>query len=115
MDELIAKIVADTGVKPAVARDSVIIILKFLRLEGPPEKAAQLIDALPGAREAIETSSIGGTAGLMGAFNDLSAAGLGMTKMQAVAESFGEYAREKAGADTVNEIVASVPGLGQFV
>ena len=56
MDELVAKIVADTGVEPAVAREAVIIILKFLRHEGPPEKAAKLVDALPGAREAMEAS-----------------------------------------------------------
>jgi len=115
MDELVAKVVADTGIDPAVARTSVIVILKFLRHEGPSDKVDVLIDDLPGAREAMAASDAGGTAGIMGIFNDLTAAGLGMGEMQAVARSFGEYARAKAGADTVNEIVASVPGLSQFV
>ena len=115
MDELVAKIVADTGIDPAVARTSVIVILKFLRHEAPTEKVDALIDQLPGAREAMAASDAGGTAGIMGIFNDLTAAGLGMAQMQTVGRSFGRYAREKAGDDAINEILASVPGLSQVV
>jgi hypothetical protein len=115
MDELVAKVVADTGVDAAVARKAVLIILRFLLREGPADKMGKLVDALPGTREAMEASEAGGTAGLMGVFNDLTAAGLGMSQIQAVAHSFGAFAREKADAETVNQIVASVPGLSQFV
>ncbi len=115
MDELIARIVADTGIDPAVARTSVIVILKFLRHEGPADKVDALIDQLPGAREAMTASDAGGAAGIMGIFNDLTAAGLGMGQMQAVGRSFGRYAREKAGDAAINEILASVPGLSQVV
>jgi hypothetical protein len=115
MDEFIDKIVADTGVDPAVVRTAVIIILKFLQHESSSDKVSTLIDALPGAREAMAESSAGGTAGLMGVFNDLSSAGLGMMQLQAVGRSFGEHARAKVGSDTVDDIVASVPGLSQFV
>ena len=45
MDELVAKIVADTRVTPEVARKSVVIILKFLRHEAPADTFADLIAA----------------------------------------------------------------------
>lgn len=115
MDELIAKIVADTGVDPAVARTSVIVILKFLRHEGPTDKVDALIAMLPGAHEAMAASDAGGSAGIMGIFNDLTAAGLGMAQMQSVGRSFGRFARGKAGDEAINEIVAAVPGLSQVV
>jgi hypothetical protein len=115
MDELVAKVADDAGVDKAVARNAVIIVLKFLLREGPTDKVSAVIEVLPGAREAIATSDAGGSAGVMGAFNDLSAAGLGMTEMQVAARSFGAFAREKAGAETIDDIVASVPGLGSFV
>ena len=52
-----------------------------------------------------------GGSGVMSVFNDLTAAGLGMGQIQGAAKAFGSYAREKAGAATVDQIVASVPGL----
>lgn len=115
MDELVAKVAADAGIHPAIARDAVIIILKFLMHDGPSDKVSTVLDALPGAREAIAASDVGGSAGVMGAFNDLSAAGLGMDQMQTAAQSFGAFAREKAGAQTIDDIVAAVPDLGPFV
>lgn len=115
MEDLIAKIVADTGVSPDVARKSVIIILKFVRQEAPADKVDDLLDALPGAREALEADGPGGPDGLMAAFNALTSAGLGMMQVQSVVESFGRHAREQAKPGTVEAIVASVPGLGQFV
>ncbi|MCB1488397.1 MAG: DUF2267 domain-containing protein [Bauldia sp.] len=111
---MIAKIVADTGVKPEVARKAAIVILKFLRSDGPADKVEALIAALPGATEAITASGAGGSSGLMGAFNDLTGAGVGMFKVKSVVESFADYARGKVGAETIDEIVASIPGLSQF-
>jgi hypothetical protein len=43
------------------------------------------------------------------------AAGLDMGQVQTVTKEVIAYAREKAGEDTVGEIVGSIPGLGQFV
>jgi hypothetical protein len=51
----------------------------------------------------------------MGVFNDLTAAGLGMGQIQGATKAFVGYAREKAGAAAVDQIVASIPGLSQFV
>ena len=115
MDELVTRISTSTGVDPAVARKAVVIILKFLLAEGPPDKVAFLVDALPGAREAVAGARNGGSNGIMGVFNDLTAAGLGMGDIQGVARVFGTFAREKAGDTAVNDVVGAIPGLSQFV
>jgi len=114
MEELTARVAAQTGIDPDIARKAVIIILKFLLREGKPDKVAPLVDALPGAREAIGNGE-GGASGVMEVFSALTGVGLGMGQVQSVARAFVAYAREKAGAATVNEVVASIPGLGQFV
>ena len=114
MDELVAQVASNTGVDPAVARRAVAIILKFLLTEGPGAKVQALIDALPGAAEAVASAPrVGG--GVMGAFNALTAAGLGMGDVQGVTREFVAFARSKIGAEAVNEVVGSIPGLSQFV
>jgi len=115
MDELVAKIVAATGADAAVARRAAALTLGFLLREGDKAKVGQLVDALPGAREAIAANPGSGVGGVMGIFNDLTAAGLGMGQIQGAARALVAYAREKAGAATVDQIIASVPGLSQFM
>ena len=51
----------------------------------------------------------------MGVGTKLMSAGLGMGQMQNVTREIIAFAREKAGEDTVGEIVGAIPGLGQFV
>jgi hypothetical protein len=51
----------------------------------------------------------------MGAFNALTSAGLGMGDVQGVTREFVAFARSKIGAEAVNEVVGSIPGLSQFV
>jgi hypothetical protein len=43
------------------------------------------------------------------------AAGLSMGQVQSVTREIVAYAREKAGEDTVGEVVGAIPGLSQFV
>jgi hypothetical protein len=52
--------------------------------------------------------------GIMGAGTQLMSAGLSMGQVQQVTRIVMAYAREKAGDDVVGEIVAAIPGLGQF-
>jgi hypothetical protein len=52
---------------------------------------------------------------MMGAFGALTAAGLGMAEVQGAATAFGRIAREQVGADAFDQVVASIPGLSQFV
>jgi hypothetical protein len=114
MDELVNRIAASTGVEPPVARKAATIILAFLAREGPADKVGPLIDALPGARDLVKANP-GGGSGIMGVFNDLTAAGLGMGEVQGAARAFVGYAREKAGAPVVDQVVGAIPGLSQFV
>lgn len=116
MDELISRIVSNTGVDADTARKAVEIILGFLKDAGPADKVGELLSALPGGEQAAEAGSgKAGMMGAMGAFSALSGVGLGMGEIQGVTKEVVSYGREKAGEDTVNEVVSSIPGLSQFV
>lgn len=126
MEELIARIVANVGIDDSTAHKAVRIILSFLYQQGDREKVTALAASIPGAAEYIEDSdpdssaTLGGLGGLMGGgamevLGKLQAIGLGMGDIQGVTKETVDFAREKAGADVVNDVVASIPGLGQFV
>jgi hypothetical protein len=121
MDELIGRLVANCGIERSAAEKSIGIILDFLRKEGPPDQVQALIDKMPGGAalaEAAGGESSGGMlgmGGIMGAANRLMAVGLSMGQVQSVTREVVAYAREKAGEDTVGEVVGAIPGLGQFV
>ena len=73
-------------------------------------------DALLQAAQAEGSSGFfGGMGGIMGAGNRLMAAGLSMGQVQSVTQEVVAYAREKAGEETLGEIVGAIPGLSQFV
>ena len=114
MDELVDQIAAGTGLDRAVAKKAVGIIVGFLGREGPADKVATMIDKLPGAR-ALADENRRGSGGLLGVFNDLAGAGLGMTEIQAVASAFLAYAKTKIGEREVDDVVRGIPGLGQFI
>ncbi|MGH6923484.1 MAG: DUF2267 domain-containing protein [Propylenella sp.] len=122
MDELIGRIVGKTEIDDATARKAVSIILSFLYREGDREKVAALVKSIPGAENFInadDTDSASTLGGLMGggamaALGELQALGLGMGQIQGVTKQTVKFARERAGEEIVNDIVASIPGLGQF-
>jgi hypothetical protein len=115
MDELAATIASQCGIDQETAHTVAIIILKFIASAGPPDATDKLISALPGAHEAMAASPTGGGSGLIGVFNDLSGAGLSIEQIQVAAHSLGDVARNKVGKETVDAIIASVPGIGPFV
>ena len=118
MDELVGRLVANVGIDRTVAEKSVGIILAFLLKKGPSDKVQALIDQLPGADAAVQAAASEGgfgMGGVMGVGTKLMAAGLSMSQMQGVTREIIGYAREKAGEDTVGEIVGSIPGLAQFI
>jgi hypothetical protein len=118
MDELLNRLVANVGVDRGIAEKAVGIILAFLLKEGPSDKVQTLINLMPGADAAVHSATSeggSGMGGIMGVGTKLMAAGLDMTQMQGVTRELIAYCREKAGEDTVGEIVGSIPGLGQFV
>ncbi|WP_018698582.1 DUF2267 domain-containing protein [Amorphus coralli] len=127
MDALVNRITERTGLDRGTAEKAISIIVNFLNREGPPEETSKLIDQLPGAEhmikergEAGRAGLLGGVAGLMGggamgAFNDLTAAGLNMGQVQTVVKELVAFAREQAGDEVVDEVIQKIPGLSQFV
>jgi hypothetical protein len=126
MQELIDRIATNVGVDSATAHEAVRIILSFLYQQGDREKVTALAQKIPGAAEYIEATeddsatTLGGTGGLMGGgamavLGKLQGIGLGMGQIQGVTRETVAFAREKAGDATVDDIVGSIPGLGQFV
>jgi len=114
MDELVEQISANTGVDPTIARRAIGIIFKFLLSEGKGDEVQELIKSLPGSQEAVaEAPDLG--RGVMGVFNTLTSAGLGMGEIQGVTREFIAFAKAKVGEEPVREIIASIPGLNQFV
>lgn len=126
MDELIARIVARTGLDAETARKAVGIIFAFLQKEGPPEEIAKLFAMLPEAEALAAQHADEGGGGLMGMLGGmgggvmalgtkLMGAGVSMGQMQPLGQELFAYGREKAGEDTMGPIVGSIPGLQQFV
>lgn len=128
MDELIARLVANVGIDAATAEKAVGMILGFLQREAAAGPVASMITAIPGGPEAVATyngegksggflsgivSAMGG--GVMALGQQLMGEGLGMGEIGALAKETIAFAREKAGSEVVDEVVASVPGLSQFV
>ena len=56
----------------------------------------------------------GQTGGLMAAANDLMSAGLDMSQIQGVTQEVVGFAREKAGDEVVQQVMAHIPGMDQF-
>jgi hypothetical protein len=128
MEELIARVVARTGLDPELASKAVGIIFAFLQKEAPAEEVTKMFAALPGAEALATANADTGGGGLMGAIGGmmgggglmalagkLTGAGVGMGQMQGLGNELFAYGREKAGEDTMGAIVGAVPGLGQFV
>jgi hypothetical protein len=126
MEELIARITGNVGIDDATARGAVGIILSFLYQEGDQAKVLALAEKIPGAEAYIQASdadsaaTLGGLGGLMGGgvmavLDQLQALGLGVGQIQGVTQETVNFARERAGADILDAIVGSIPGLSQFV
>ena len=118
MDELIGRLVADTGVDRNAAETAVGIILDFLAKEGPADKMQSLLAKLPGAEALMQKAAAeggGGMGGVMGAGMRMMGAGLNMGQVQDVTRQFIAFAREKVGEDEVGQIVGAIPGLSQFI
>jgi hypothetical protein len=126
MEELITRITDSVGIDDDTARKAVGVILSFLYREGDRDKVVALVGAIPGAQDFVtadETDSsatLGGLGGLMGSgamavLGELQGLGLGMGQIQGVTQETVSFARQHAGDEVVDGVVASVPGLGQFV
>lgn len=125
MDDLISRIASNVGIDPALAEKAVGMILGFLQREADDGAVARMIEAIPGASELVAQyngasgggllGSLMGSGGVMALGQQLMSEGLGMGEITGVAKETIAYAKEHAGEETVDEVVNSVPGLGQFV
>ncbi|BBE72104.1 DUF2267 domain-containing protein [Oharaeibacter diazotrophicus] len=125
MEEVIARIADAAGVETAKADRAVRIILNFLHEDGPGEKVeriaaelgmtAYLDGAGPKRGLLAKVGGLFGAGGAMAAYGALTAEGLDLPEIQRLVGAFVAIAREKVGSDTVDEVVAAIPGLAQFV
>ncbi|WP_275789536.1 hypothetical protein [Pararhizobium gei] len=130
MNELVTRVAENVGIAPETAEKAIGMMLGFLQREAADGPVARMIEAIPGAADLVarfngEGSGGGGLlgglmkavggGGVMGLGQQLMSQGLGMGEITALARETIGYAKEKAGEDVVDEVVASVPGLSQFV
>ncbi|THK39621.1 hypothetical protein EHS39_00185 [Ensifer sp. MPMI2T] len=130
MSELVTRVAENVGIEPATAEKAVGMILGFLQREAAEGPVARMIEAIPGAPELVAQyngegsngggllgglmSAIGG-GGVMALGQQLMSQGLGMGEITSLAKETIAFAKETAGDEVVDEVVASVPGLSQFV
>ncbi|WP_018239097.1 DUF2780 domain-containing protein [Ensifer sp. BR816] len=130
MSELVTRVAENVGIDAATAEKAVGMILGFLQREAAEGPVARMIEAIPGATELVAQyngegsngggllgglmSAIGG-GGVMALGQQLMSQGLGMGEITGLARETIAYAKERAGEEVVDEVVASVPGLSQFV
>lgn len=116
MQDLIQKIVADTGIDAATAERALGILLGLVRNHGDQKKAEELLAKLPGAAElAAKYGSSGFMSGPLATMTKLSAAGLSTEQIKQAGRLTLSYAREKAGTALVRDAAGSIPGLGSYV
>ncbi|MBO0733930.1 MAG: DUF2267 domain-containing protein [Methylocapsa sp.] len=124
MEDLFNRIAEDAGIDKDKAQKAVSVILAFLRKEGPSADVDALFSAIPGAAglaaggesEEAPAGLAGMTGGgLMVLGGQLTNLGLGMGQMQTIGKHVFAYARGKAGDEAVGQLVAAIPGLGQFL
>lgn len=129
MNDLVTRVADSVGIDPALAEKAIGMMLGFLQREAADGPVAKMIEAIPGASELVAQyngegtggggllgglmSAIGG-GGIMGLGQQLMSQGLGMGEISGLAKETIAVAREHAGSDVVDEVVASVPGLSQF-
>ena len=126
MNDLVNQIAERTGIAPDTAERAVGMMLAFLQKEGDGAAVDQMIGAIPGG-EALVAGAAGGGGGLMGSLmgamgggvmalgQQLMSQGLGMGEITALARETIAVAKQYAGEEVVDQVVASVPGLSQFV
>ena len=129
MNEVVSQIAEKAGISPELAEKAIGMILGFLQREAADGPIARMIEAIPGASDLVAQyngegaggggllgglmSAIGG-GGIMGLGQQLMSQGLGMSEISTLAKETISVARQHAGDEVVDQVIASVPGLSQF-
>jgi hypothetical protein len=126
MEELISRIIASVGIDQELASKAVGIILNMFRNNGDADLVGQLMAALPGAdalADAADGDTSGGAIGsmlgnMLGGNNpimemagQLTSAGLSIDQTKGVGKEVLAFGEEKLGADTMAQLIKSIPGL----
>ncbi|MBY3153836.1 hypothetical protein [Rhizobium laguerreae] len=129
MNEIVTQIADRVGIAPDLAEKALGMMLGFLQREAADGPVAKMIEAIPGGADLVAQfngegagggllgglmSSLGG-GGIMGLGQQLMGEGLGMGEITSLAKETIAIAKQYAGDEVVDEVVASVPGLSQFV
>lgn len=123
MQDLIAKIVAETGLAPGKAEKSVGILLSLLATQGDKAKVVELFAVLPSA-EALANIQSGGLMGMMAGgmmggplvmFTKLQGLGLSMEQVKSVAALTLQHATSVAGIEKVRAAAANIPGISGYL
>lgn len=124
MNDMVKQIAETVGIDPATAETAIGMMLNFLQKEGDSDAVAQMIAAIPGGADLMAAQSSEGSGGLLGSLlgggimglgQKLMGEGLGMGEITGLAKQTIAIARQHAGDEVVDQVVASVPGLGQFI
>lgn len=124
MNELVSQVADRIGIAPETAEKAVGMMLAFLEKEGGGDAVSRMLGAIPGGADLAANASGGGGGllsglmgggGIMGLGQQLMGLGLGMGDITALAKETIGLARQYAGDAVVDDVVASVPGLSQFV
>ena len=124
MNDIIRQVAEATGIQPMVAEKALGLMLGFLEKEGEDGAVQKMLAAIPGAKELVSQYGGDGSGGLlsglagggiMGLGQQLMSQGLGMGEITALAKQTIAIAKQYAGEEVVDEVVASIPGLSQFV
>ena len=124
MKEIVNQIATATGIDPDLAEKALGMMLGFLEKEGDDDAVRKMIAAIPGAAQLISEYAGDGSGGymaglagggIMGLGQQLMGMGLGMGEITALARQTIVIAKRYAGEELVDQVVASIPGLSQFV
>ena len=120
MEQLIARVADAVGIDANTADQAIKLILGFLQKEGDASAVSSMFAQLPGAADAAAegASQLGGGfmgGGVMGLGQKLMGLGLGMGEITGVAKETIAFAKENGDSAIVDQVVGSIPGLGQFV
>ncbi len=75
MDELIARVTQALGIDAGVAQQAIGLVLSFLQKQAPEADFSKILEALPGAQNAIDAAPTDVGGGLMGALGGLMGGG----------------------------------------
>lgn len=130
MQELINSVAEKVGLDPALAEKAIGMIIGFLQKNGPEGAVSAMMENMPGAAELAATHApaegggglLGGLMGMMGGGGSVMALGqqlmsegVSMGQIGALSKEVFTYAQSQVGEEKMGEIVASIPGLSQFV